>query len=258
MEPIIIPLRPILIFVVVLARVGGLVTFAPFWSNKSAPMQVRVTLALALALVLAPAVAPRLVTPPSDFVGLTTVIVGELVIGCIFGFVGRLIFSALELAAQVLGFQLGLSLASIIDPATRAQTTAIGTVAQMLGLMVMLAADGHHWLLTATVRSFETVGPDSFTFSPELARLLLRLSADALAVGVALAAPAIVVLLAVEFILAIAGRAAPQLQVMLLGFPVKFIVGIWLVGAALYFTPGAVRGALSAMKIGLNRALNAM
>lgn len=258
MDPIVISLRPVLIFAVVLARVGGLVTFAPFWSNQAAPARVRAALAMVLALCLTPAVAPHLDTPPGDFVGLTVTLICELAVGCALGLIGRVIFSALELAAQVLGLQLGLSLAAIIDPATRAQTTALGTIAQMFGLMILMGADAHHWVLTAVVRSFQSVGPGNFRASPELAQLMLRLSADALAVGVALAAPAIIVLLAIEFILAVAGRAAPQLQVMVVGFPVKIMVGLWLVGAALYFLPGAVRTALNTIKVGLGRALSAM
>ncbi|MFN0087977.1 MAG: flagellar biosynthetic protein FliR [Blastocatellia bacterium] len=258
MDPIILPLRPVLIFAVVLARVGGLVTFAPFWSNRIVPARARAVLAVVLALALAPAVAPRLATPPGDALGLTMVILGELIIGCGFGFAGKLVFSALDAAAEVFGHQLGLSLAGTIDPSTQARTTALGTIAQMFGLMVLLATDGHHWLLSTTFHSFESVAPGSFAGSRELAHLLLRLSADALAVGVALAAPAIIVLLAVEFMLAFVGRAAPQLQVMILGFPVKFIAGLWLTGSALYFLPGAVRGALSAIKSALSRALGAM
>ncbi|MGH9901946.1 MAG: flagellar biosynthetic protein FliR, partial [Pyrinomonadaceae bacterium] len=150
MDSIVIPLRPVLIFAVVLARVGGLVTFAPFWSHRAANSRVRVILAMALAFVVTPVVAPRLETPPSNLVGLAVVIAGELLVGCALGFVGRLVFSGLEQAAQIIGFQMGFSLAGTIDPATRAQTTALGTVAQMLGLMALLAADGHHWLLLAT------------------------------------------------------------------------------------------------------------
>lgn len=258
MDPIILPLRPILLFCVVLARVGGLVTFAPFWANQAAAPRIRVVLAMVLALALTPAVAPHMATPPSDLLGFGVVIILELVIGCVFGFTGRMIFSALELAAQMLSLQLGLTLGSIIDPATRANTTALGTIAQMFGLMVMLGADGHHWILTATVKSFAAVESGGFRLTPALAQLLLRLSADALAVGVALAAPAIVVMLAVEFALALMGRAAPQLQVMLLGFPVKFIAGLWLLGGALYFLPGAVRGTLSTLKGSLAHVLAAM
>jgi flagellar biosynthetic protein FliR len=256
MEPIIIPLRPVLLFAVVLARVGGLVTFAPFWGHQAVNARVRATLALALALVLTPALSARLAAPPADLIGLATVIVTELAVGCLIGFIGKMIFSALEVAAQVTGFQMGLSLAATIDPATQAQTAALGTIAQMFGLMVLLAADGHHWLLAATVRSYHFIGAGAFALKPPLAEVVLRLSADLLSAGVALAAPAIIVLVSVEFILAIAGRAAPQLQIMILGFPIKIAVGLWLLGASLFFLPGAVRTIFSTLSTAIKQVFS--
>src|SRR5207249_3698463 len=122
---------------------------------------------------------------------------------------------------------------------TQAQTTAFGTIAQMLGLMTLLAADGHHWFLAATVKSFSTTAPGSFALSSALLDVLIRFSANALVVGVTIAAPAIIVLLAVEFALETFGRTAPQFQVFILGFPLKIGAGLWLVGASLYFLPAA-------------------
>jgi flagellar biosynthetic protein FliR len=258
LEPVVIPLRPVLIFVVVLARMGGLVTFAPFWSHRLAPGRARALLAMALAFIIAPVVAQRLPTPPSELLSFSVVIIGELLIGCALGFVGRLVFGALDMAAHVLGFQMGFSLAGTIDPSTRAQTAALGTVAQMLGLVLLLGADGHHWMLTATVRSYSVVGMGDFHMTAGLAALFIRLAAEALAVGVALAAPAIVVLLAVELALAVAGRAAPQLQIMVLGFPIKIAVGLWLIGASLYFMPAAIRASFDTMRGSLARALSLM
>lgn len=258
MNPLIIPLHSVLIFLVVLARMGGLVTFAPFWSHKAANPRARILLALAMAFVVTPVVAPRLPTPPADFIALAIVMMGEVLIGFAFGFVGRLVFSGLEMAAELLSFQMGLTLVSAIDPSTQARSAALAMFAQMFGLMILLACDGHHWLLQATVKSFGVVAPGNFVFKPALAELMLRLSADALAVGVALAAPAIVVLLVVEFALALAGRAAPQLQIMVVGFPIKIAVGLWLIGASLYFMPGAIRTTLTTMRTALSRTLNVL
>jgi len=88
-----------------------------------------------------------------------------------------------------------------------------------------------------------------------MAHLFVRLSADALATGVALAAPAIVMLFAVEVALAIAGRAIPQIQVMILGFPVKIMAGLWLLGSSLYFMPNALRATFGGMQTGLRRLM---
>lgn len=252
-----VPLRPFLVFLVVLARVGGLVTFAPFWSHRAANAKIRIVLAVVLALAITPIVMARIETPSSQVSEMTFILAGEIVIGMILGFVGRIVFSGLELAAHLLASQMGFSLAGTIDPSTQAQTTAFGTIAQMLGLMVLLGADGHHWFLAATVKSFTTTSPGSFTFSPELLDIILRFSANALVVGVTLAAPAVIVLLTVEFALEFFGRTAPQFQVFILGFPLKIGIGLSIVGASLYFLPGALRDVLATIYHGLVQILGA-
>ncbi|HEX4949629.1 MAG TPA: flagellar biosynthetic protein FliR [Blastocatellia bacterium] len=258
MESFVIPLRPILIFAVVLARVGGVVTFAPFWNHKAVNGKIRALLAMVISLLLTPVLMPHIATPPTEIFHLTLLLGGELIIGFILGFAGRLVFSALEIAASMVGFQMGLSLASTIDPATQAQTAALGIMAQMLGLMVMLAADGHHWMLEITVRSFQLVAPGGFGMSGSLAELMLRLSADALAVGVALATPGILILLSVESLLAVAGRVAPKLEILILGFPVKIAAGLWLLGTSIFFLPSGIRTAFTTLRHAVERMLEAM
>lgn len=258
MEPITIPLRPVLIFAVVLARVGGVVTFAPFWNHKSVNVRVRAVLAMMIALIVSPVVGAQMPTPPTEVLSLVLVLGGELIIGFILGFAGRLVFSALETAASLLGFQMGLSLASTIDPATQAQTAALGILAQMLGLMVLLSTNGHHWMLEIAIQSYQFVMPGGFHLTGALAEIMLRLSADALAVGVALAAPATIVLLSIECLLAVAARVAPRLEVLILSFPLKITTGLWLLGASIYFMPGAIRTAFTTLRHAITRMLGAM
>src|SRR2546425_8442385 len=111
MEPIMIPLHSALIFTVVLARVGGLVTFAPFWAHQATPVRVRALLALALALVITPAVAPRLPTPPSELGALTLMLAGGILLRRGAGFVGRAGFNGAGKAAHLLGLFIGVLVA---------------------------------------------------------------------------------------------------------------------------------------------------
>ncbi len=231
-------------------------TFAPFWSNRAATPKIRIILAFVMAIALTPVLMSRIETPSSEVGDLTLIIAGEVVIGMLFGFVGRIVFSTFEFAAHLVASQMGFSLAGTIDPSTQAQTTAFGTIAQMLGMMIMLAADGHHWFLAATVKSFSTTAPGTFSFSAELLDIMIRLSANSLIVGVTLAAPAIVVLMSVEFALEFFGRTAPQFQVFILGFPLKIGVGLSLIGASLFFIPSAFRDVLSGIYHGLVQVLN--
>jgi flagellar biosynthesis protein FliR len=247
-----------MVFLVVLARVGGLVTFAPFWSNRAANAKVRAIFALVLAIALTPVLISRVGSLPTDIGGIIPIMAGELLIGMFLGFIGKIVFSGFEIAAHLLSSQMGFSLAGTIDPSTQAHTTAFGTIAHMFAMMILLAADGHHWFLAATVKSFSTTAPGTFAFSYEMVDLLIRLSANALVVGVTLAAPAIIVLLAVELALEIFGRTAPQFQVFILGFPLKIGIGLWILGASLYLLPSAVRGVLGGMHDGLLKALAVM
>jgi flagellar biosynthetic protein FliR len=217
-----------------------------------------VVLAFFLSIALTPALMPRIGTLPGGIGELTLVLLGELVIGLILGFVGRLVFSGFELAAHLFAAQMGFSLAGMVDPSTQAQTTAFGTIAQMMGLVVLLGANAHHWFLAATVKSFSTTAPGAFTFSPELLDILLRFSGNALVVGVSLAAPAIIVLLAVEFALEFFGRTAPQFQVFILGFPFKIAIGLWLAGASMYFLPNAFREVFASIYSNLVQVLGVM
>ncbi len=258
METFEVPLRPFLVFILVLARVGGMVTFAPFWANRVTSMKIRAVLAIAMALALTPVVMGQIPSPPSDHGRIVVMVIGEVLIGMAFGLVGRLVFAGIEMAAYLISSQMGFSLAGTIDPATQAQTTAFGIIGQMLGLVVLLAADGHHWFITATVRSFSYTAPGDFVMTAELLDLFLKLSANAFVVGVTLAAPAVLVLLTVEFALEFFGRTAPQFQVFILGFPIKIALGLTILGATMYFIPGAMRDVLSGIYTGLAHAVGAM
>lgn len=241
LEPISIPVRQVLIYLVVLARIAGLVTFAPFWNVTMVPKQIRIVLAMSLAIVVSLLVGKKIPSPPMDYLSLASVIAGEVIIGCLIGFIGQLVLTSLDIAAQVLATQVGFSLGSIINPTNRTQTTAIGIMTQMLGIIIFLAIDGHHWLLMATISSFNSFVPGDFSLSENIFYLLIRLSANALAMGIALAAPAMIVLFAVELAIALSGRIAPQLQVMLVSFPIKIMFSLVLIGSCLYVLPQHIR-----------------
>ncbi len=241
-----------------LARVGGLVSFAPFWAHKAVTVHVRVILAVLMALTLTPIVMTKIATPSSEVGDLVVILSGEVIIGMMFGFVGRVVFTSFEFAAHFLSSQMGFSLAGMIDPSTQAQTTAFGTIAQMLGLITLLSVNGHHWFLMAAVKSFSTTAPGSFALNAQTLDLLIRLSSNALNVGVSIAAPAIIVLLAVEFALEFFGRTAPQFQVFILGLPIKIGVGLWLVGVSLYFLSSVFREVADSMFQGLAKLLAAL
>ncbi|MEZ5307045.1 MAG: flagellar biosynthetic protein FliR [Pyrinomonadaceae bacterium] len=255
MEPFILPLQPVLAFLIVLARVGGIVSFAPFWAHKSVSVQIRVLIAFVISLVLTPALSNSIVTPPTEVFPFGLVILGELLVGVMLGIVGRIVFSAFEFAAHFFVNHMGFALAGIVDPETKAHSSAFGIGAQMLALVAMLGANGHHWFLIAAYRSFERIPPGGFALSQNGLDILLRLSASAISVGLSIAAPAVIVLVVMEFGLEFFGRTAPQFQIFVLGFPLKIGVGLFVLGSSLYFLPAAFRDVIGGILVNLDKLL---
>ena len=256
MNPFELPLEPVLVFLVVLSRAGGLVTFAPFWAHASVSMQIRTVTALILALILTPILLHKIPTPPSDIYSLGVVLVVEIAIGMLIGYVGRVIFTGFEMAAHFLSNQMGFALAGIIDPTTNAQTTTFGIGAQMLSIIVFLGMNGHHWFLIATFQSFDITGAGTFSVSGDLVLYLIQLVGSVFAIGLSLAAPAIIVLVVMEFGLEFFGRTAPQFQVFILGFPLKIGLGLTILGTTVYFLPSAFRTVLIGIGTSLESVLS--
>ena len=256
MNPFELPLEPVLVFLVVLARAGGLVTFAPFFAHASISMQVRVVVALILSLVLTPVLIGSIPIPPTNVWLLGVVLVVELTIGLLIGFIGRIIFTGFEMAAHFLSNQMGFALAGIIDPATNAQTTTFGIAAQILSVVILLAMNGHHWFIIAAHKSFELTGTGTFYVSGDLVLFLIQLVGSVFAIGLSLAAPAIIVLVVVEFGLEFFGRTAPQFQVFILGFPLKIGLGLVILSSTVYFLPDAFRGVLGRIGTSLESVLS--
>src|SRR5687768_18607474 len=99
MENFEIPLHPFLVFLVVLARVGGVVTFAPFWSHKAANAKIRVILACFLSIALMPVITTKIKTPPAEIYALRLILAGGVPLGLVMGYVGNMAFSGFGMAA---------------------------------------------------------------------------------------------------------------------------------------------------------------
>src|SRR5581483_10199259 len=132
-------------------RVGGVMTFAPFLGSASLPVIVKAALTLALSLLLCPIrQVPLLHSSGSEWIVLAGT---EVVIGLAMGLAVQFVFDAMVMAGEVLGFQLGFSLANIIDPLSQVDTPVLSIFHQMIALLIFLRLDVHHWILRALSRS---------------------------------------------------------------------------------------------------------
>jgi flagellar biosynthetic protein FliR len=229
-------------FLLVVARLAGLVLASPIFGHGLVPLRVRAGVVGVLALALVPAVpAPALAAAPSAWTvaGLAAL---EATVGACLGLVAQLVFAGVELGGQVAGLQLGFGMARAIDPATEAGATVLAQWQQLAALVAFLVLDVHHVLLRAVLESFRVVPVGGVTLSGGVLASVAAEGAGLFATGVRIAAPVLVVLLLVNGGLAVLARTIPQMNAFAVGAPVQVGVGLVVVGVSLPFTVGFLSG----------------
>ncbi|MGL1833351.1 flagellar biosynthetic protein FliR [Rhodocyclaceae bacterium SMB388] len=219
-----------------LARLLGLMASAPVLSNRAMPARIRLGIGLAAAMAVLPALPPMPAIPTDSWLALG-VLMHQALIGIAIGFMMRLFFAAIDLAGEMIGLQMGLSFAVFFSPQTGGQTSVVAEFMGLLTLLIFLALDGHLMLIEVLVRSFEWL-PVGATTQDAGWLIIVRYASVMFASGVLLALPMIATLLIANIALGVLTRAAPQLNLFAVGFPVTLTVGfvVLLVGLS-FFAP---------------------
>jgi flagellar biosynthesis protein FliR len=217
-----------------LVRPAALVAAAPPFSGSYTPAWVKIGLSVILALCVAPAVTvPDVASGP-----MLAVVVGrELLVGTALAMAVRVLVAGVELAGQLAGFQLGFAYAAAVDPQTGARNNVIASLYANLSLLSFLAIDGHHQLLRAMARSYASVPIGLGGVDASLGAMVARTLGAIFVLGTQLAAPVVIVLLIVELGLGLVTRAAPALNMMIIGFPVRLIAGLIVLAATVSIVP---------------------
>jgi flagellar biosynthetic protein FliR len=227
-------------FLLVTARLAGLVVMSPVFGHGLVPMRVRAGLVGVLALALAPAVAtPALDGAPSALTVLWLVAV-EGAIGACLGLVAQLVVTGVQLGGHVAGVQIGFGVGSAIDPGTETGAGLIAQWQQLVALLAFLALDVHHMVLRALVESFRIAPVGAAVLDGPVLASVVAEGAGLFAVGVRIAAPVLVVLVLVNGGLAVLARTIPQANALAVGLPANVAIGLVVVGASLPFTMGFV------------------
>jgi flagellar biosynthesis protein FliR len=206
------------------ARVGGLMTFAPFFGSGSMPMRIKAGFVVAVTLLLYPAAGlPRI---PLELWSHAQLMLSEAVIGILFGLAAQFVFDAAQLAGQILGIQMGFSLVSIIDPQTQADTPVLSIFHQMVVLLIFLQMDVHHWLLRGVAASFVYLPPGSAGATMGATSELLRAAGGIWLAGVQIAAPVLLATMLADIGLGFLGKASPSLPVLFFGLSIKSVLGL--------------------------------
>lgn len=212
-------------FLLVFFRVGGILFSAPIFGNRSVPSHLKVGLALIISLIFASGkVISTDFHPEIYFLGIA--LIGEVFIGVIIGFTARLIFTAVQLSGQLVGFQMGFAIVNVVDPQTGNQIPVIAQFENILAILIFLSINAHHWFLRATAESFALVPPFGFHYPSELAGEIMRLAGNMFVIAVKIGAPMIAVLFFTSMALGVIARTVPQMNIFIVAFPLKIAIGL--------------------------------
>lgn len=214
-------------------RIAGLVALAPVFGNAGVPLRVRLAVALALTVVIAPIAGPVPRVDPLSVAGVL-VTATQFLIGVALGFALQLVFATLTLAGQQISTLMGLGFAVVNDPQSGVQVAAVGQFYYLLATLVYLGLNGHLVAIAVLAHSFVTLPIGASLGAPALLHLV-RGAGWIFSAAVVLALPASAALLLVNLAFGVMSRAAPQLNILSVGFPVSVLFGLLVM---LYTLPG--------------------
>ena len=215
-----------------LTRILGLVTAAPVFGNTGVPMLIKMTLGVTLAAVVAPTLPPVPIVDPTSWAGI--LILGqELLVGVAMGFAMRLVFAAVEFAGEVASSTMGLGFATFFDPSSAGRSSAISQFLALVATMAFLAMNAHLVLVEALVESFFTLPISTTPMSISAPLEMVRWGGRIFSAGLQLSLPIVAALLITNVALAILTRAAPQLNLFGIGFPITLGTGFLVISLTL-------------------------
>jgi flagellar biosynthetic protein FliR len=223
-----------------LTRILGLIAAAPIFGHNSFPRTMKVLFGVLLAMIMAPLVPAMPGADPLSLAGLL-ILVQELLVGLAMGFSMRIVFAAVEMAGEAASLTMGLGFASVFDPQTRGRSSAVSQFLALIASMAFLAVDGHLVLIEALGESFFSLPISATPVASGMAYQLVRWGGTIFSVGLQLSLPIVAALLITNVALGILTRAAPQLNLFGIGFPVSLGAGLLLISATLPYLSGPLQ-----------------
>lgn len=209
-------------------RVSSMFITVPVFSVNSVPPRLRIILSLLITFVIMPTLPAM---PSIDLFSPAgwLVTVQQLMLGISTGFILQMVFSAMLFAGQAIAYSMGLGFASMVDPATGVQTPVIAQLFIIAASFLFLSVNGHLLLIEMLVQSFHTLPVSIMDFDKAGLWQMITWSSQIFAGGLLLAMPVMATLLFVNISFGVASKAAPQLQLFGVGFPMTILLGMGLI-----------------------------
>lgn len=225
-------------FVLVLVRVASILAFLPLLGQETVPQMIKALAAVVISLVLVTAGGSGIAVQGWQVEHFLLYVGAEVLFGALMGIGALMIFKALGTAGEMVGRQMGMALDFVTDPITGDEDSPVSTFCEVVGVMVFFAVGGHLWMIQALHESFVQWPLGAFVAPDFARRMTVAAATRSLVMAFQLAGPLLVLTFLVSVMMAAMARLVPEMNVLIVGFPIKVSVG--LVGLVL-FVPFLVR-----------------
>ncbi|WP_133649598.1 flagellar biosynthetic protein FliR [Paraburkholderia flava] len=208
-------------------RILALVATAPAFSETSVPVRAKVGIAAFVTLIVAPTLAPLPQVTVFSSAGVW-IIVNQFLLGAALGFTMQIVFAAIQATGDMIGLGMGLGFATFFDPQVNGSNVVVSRYMNTIAMLAFIALDGHLQMLTALLTTFQTVPISANLLGPAGWRMLAGWGTTVFTAGLLLSLPVVAALLIANLSLGILNRAAPQIGVFQIGFPLTILVGMLL------------------------------
>lgn len=220
-------------FLLILLRTGALFTTMPFFSSNNIPTLVKAGMCLAFTFLLHPVLDISTDNYPTDTLGFALLATGELMIGAIMGLMLRMLFASIQIMGQLIGFQMGFAVANVIDPMGGDQVSVLAQFCYLLAMLLFFNMDGHLLVIGALRDSFHMVPPGTFSLSQDLFASIMLHASEMFSLAVKMGAPIIGALLFTQVSMGVIAKTVPQMNILIVGFPITISVGLIFLGLAM-------------------------
>jgi len=220
-------------FFFILIRVSVILFMFPFFSSRIIPVLSKAGLALILTIILFPVINVKVIEFPDTSLGMAQMIIAELIIGMILGLLVNLFFTGVRIMGQLVGFQTGFAITNILDPQSGVQVSIFANLAYLMATVLFLLLNGHHILLNAIRESFEIINPGSLILNAQMFHKLVSISGNMFVLAIKIGSPAIAALLFTKVAFGLITKVIPQMNIMIVAFPVQIVVGLIFFGISL-------------------------
>lgn len=211
--------------ILVFLRMFGFFIVVPIFFPKGLPNIAKVAFTLIIAYLLLPGISYSGLNITSNYL-LIALAVNEIVTGLTLGFITSLCFFSVRMAGQLIDMQIGFSMINMFDPSTSSNSTLLEHVLYWCSLIVFFIIDGHHMLIRLLIESFNAISLGKFVLAGASINQIINAFVEFFGIGLKIAIPVVLIILITDIILGLIGRTVPQINLMILGLPIKILVGL--------------------------------